>query len=163
SRPTSAAASATRPCVPPSRRRRRRCAPRRATPPKSSGRPPAPSTRRPPPECSTSGRQPGTSPGSRAPRTLPRANAHAAASALAERAIAEIPRVLVPEPAELALDDLLGDPLVRERVGELLRGRVERGGVLAEDLDHRLRGGRRDRDAVALPPRGGPRREILTT
>src|SRR5207253_823700 len=71
SRPTSAAASATRRCAPPSRRRRRRCARRRATAPRSYARPPEPWTRRPPQGSSTSGRRPGTSPGSLARRTPP--------------------------------------------------------------------------------------------
>ncbi len=88
--------------------------------------------------------------------------AHRTRKVLAERLVAQIPGLLLPQPPELPVD--LGRPEAgprRERRRQLSHGRVELRGVAAEDLDERARRRRRHLRAGLLRPAEDPRFEVL--
>ena len=86
---------------------------------------------------------------------------HRAREVARERPVAQVPDVLLAEPAELPRDDLARDPLARERRRELVERLFERPGVLAERVDERRRAVGREVELLRLRPLEHPAGKLL--
>ena len=84
-----------------------------------------------------------------------------AGQVLAERPVAEVPRLLLPQPAELPRDLARTDALPGEHVLELAQRRDELTGLGPKRLDERPGPGDREVEAELLRPADEPRLEIL--